>query len=184
MTHRKPLSDNQRTFLNNLTREVFQTETSAARHSRREAERYGDAPPAAALRAVAVHAERVLTELPGIAERNELVVSKGGIFVGELFSQGRDKFADLLIDSERSYRGTLLGMRHGVDVFRLLQEFADVANNYELRDFAKAWLEERLPLVQRVDHELRWFAENPDVSVGLHGFLAPRLRSVTRLFVH
>ncbi|MET0285736.1 MAG: hypothetical protein ABW352_14750 [Polyangiales bacterium] len=185
MTHRKDLTPNQRTLLNNLTREIFQTETSAVRHGQREAERYdAGAPPAHALRAVSTHAERVLIELPGLAERAGLIISKGGILVGELFSQGRDKLADLLIDRERSYRGTLLGMRHGIDLFRLTQEFADAANNYELRDFAKQWLEERTPLVQRVDEELRWFAQNPDVAVQVGGFLGARLRDVTRLIVH
>ena len=184
MTHRKPLSDSQRTMLNNLTREMFQTETSAARHSRREADRYENAPPSIALRAVATHAERVLLQLPEVAQRNDLIFSKGGMVVGELFSQGRDKLADMLIDCERSYRGTLLGMRHGIDVFRLLQEFADTINNYELRDFAKAWLEERIPLVQQVDEQLRWFAENPETAIGPGGFIAPRIRSVSRLFAH
>jgi hypothetical protein len=185
MTHRKPLTDSQRTLLNNLTREIFQTETSASRHARREADRYENAPPAVALRAVAVHADLILAQLPELAQRNDLIVSKGGMLVGELFSQGRDKLADMLIDSERSYRGTLLGMRHGVDVFRLLHEFADTINNYELRDFAKAWLEERLPLVQRVDEELRWFAQNPDVAVRFGGAFPPRLRHVAaRLLVH
>lgn len=184
MTHRKPLTANQRTLLDNLTREVFQTETSASRHSRREADRYGDAPPALALRAVATHADRVLAALPALAESNELVYSKGGVAVGELFSQGRDKLADFLIDSERSYRGTLLGMRHGIDVFRLLNETASAIHNYELRDFTKSWLEERLPLVQRVDEELKWFAENADQAVGVHGVILPRLRSAARIFVH
>jgi hypothetical protein len=164
---------------------MFQTEMSAARHSKREANRYDDnAPPALALRAVASHAERVLIELPAVAERNDLVISKGGALAGELFSQGRDKLADMLIDRERSYRGTLLGMRHGIDVFRLLHELSSAIHNYELRDFTKSWLEERLPLVQRVDEELHWFAENPDVAVGIGGFLAPRLRGFTRFLVH
>jgi hypothetical protein len=185
MTHRKELTPHQRTLLNNLTREMFQTETSAVRHGNREANRYDTgAPPAQALRAVAVHAERVLIELPQLAERAGITISKGGVLVGELFSQGRDKLADFLIDRERSYRGTLLGMRHGVDVFRLLNEFADTANNYELRDFTKTWLEERLPLVQRVDDELRWFAEHADTAVELGGFLGGRLREVARLVTH
>ncbi|HEY6880697.1 MAG TPA: hypothetical protein VI299_21890 [Polyangiales bacterium] len=186
MTNRKNLTIDQRTLLNNLTREMFQTETSALRHSNREADRYDDsASPAAALRGVATHAERVLSELPGLAERNGMIVSNGGILVGELFSQGRDKLADLLIDRERSYRGTLLGMRHGLDVFRLMHEFSQVVHNYELRDFTKQWLAERMPLVQRVEEQLAWFAQNAEVAIRLGGGAwGPRLRGLTRLIAH
>ncbi len=185
MSHRKELSPNQRTLLDNLTRELFQTETSAERHSSREADRYEpSSPPALALRAVAAHAGRILIELPGLAERAGLTVSKGGVLAGELFSQGRDKLADLFIDRERSYRGTLLGMRHGIDAFRLTNELASSINNYELRDFTKTWLEQRLPLVQAVDEALRWFAEHPDDAVHFGGFLGARINDVRRLLVH
>lgn len=180
MSHRKNLSEDQRTLLNNLTRELFQTETSALRHGNREADRYGTEAPALALRAVATHAERVLAQLPDLARRNEMIVSRGGMFVGNLFSLGRDKLADKFIDGERSYRGTLLGMRHGIDTFRLTQEFAQVVANHELRDFAKEWLAERIPLVQRVEEELRWFAEHPDeaVQLGSSWLSNPHLRRV------
>ena len=113
-----------RAYLHSLARELFQTETSAARHCRREAERLGDTGPARALLAVADHADAVLKELPAIAERNDMPVSKGGRMTGALFSQLRDKMFDMLIDSDRSYRGTLLGCRHGLDVVRTLQQLA------------------------------------------------------------
>lgn len=185
MTHRKSLTRNQQTLLNNLTLELYQTETSAVRHSNREAERFESGlPPATALRAVGIHAERTLIELPGLAERAGLSVSKTGILLGELLSQGRDKLSDVFTDRERSYRGTLLGMRHGIDVFRLTHELASSIHNYELRDFTKAWLEERSPLVQRVDEALGWFAEHPDEAVGFGGFLGTRIDEVRRLIVH
>jgi hypothetical protein len=184
MTEPKKLTTNQRTLVNNLTRELFQTETSAVRHSKREAARLGDTAPAHALRSVAAHAEEVLPQLPQLAERNGLIVSKGGMVVGELFSQTRDKFADMLIDSERSYRGTLLGMRHGVDVVRLLEEFARSVDNAELTQFCTQWLERRQPLVQEVDAELRWFAQNPDEAVRIARPLFARGRARRRATAH
>lgn len=159
------LNESQKTLLDNLSRELFQTETSAARHCAREADRLGSTPPALALRAVAEHAQKVLEQLPGLAERNGMVVSKGGKVTGELFSQLRDKLADLLIDSERSYRGTLLGCRHGLDVVRLLLQVAVVLGNDELDNFCTAWLNTRSVLVQQLEDELAWFAKHPADAV-------------------
>lgn len=167
MTQSDDLTSSQRTLLNNLTRELFQTETSAARHSVREADRLGDTPPALALRAVAAHAKDILRDLPGLAKRNGMVVSKGGVLTGELFSQVRDKVADMLIDSERSYRGTLLGMRHGIDVVRSLEQFAEQTGKLDLEAFCAAWLSTRKLLVENVADELRWFAKNPNEAVKL-----------------
>ena len=180
MSQSDTLSASQRTLLNNLTRELFQTETSAVRHCTREAERLGETAPAEALRAVAAHAKQVLTELPALAQRNDMIVSKGGMVVGEIFSLTRDKLADMLIDSERSYRGTLLGMRHGVDVMRLLHDFAETTGKSDLSLFCKTWLAMRTPLVQKVDEQLRWFAENPDEAVKIARPLMARARGRAR----
>jgi hypothetical protein len=157
--------DRVQAFLRSLTRELFQTETSAAQHCRREAARLGQTSPAEALRAVADHADAVLAELPKLVERNGLPKSRGGIAVGELFSQVRDKLADALIDADRSYRGTLLGCRHGLDVVRMLQQ---IAVTYGLRDldaFCAAWLNTRTVLVQKLEDELAWFARNPAAAL-------------------
>jgi hypothetical protein len=148
-------------FLTSLTRELFQTETSAARHCRREADRLGESEPALALRAVADHADAILSELPGLAERNGMPISKGGKMTGALFSQLRDKMFDMLIDSDRSYRGTLLGCRHGLDVVRMLQHLACEMGKPDLDAFCAAWLNTRTVLVQKVEDELKWFAKNP-----------------------
>src|SRR5690606_2934866 len=107
-------------LLRNLTRELFQTETSAAWHCQRAAERLEGTPPAEALRALAAHAERVRSVLPELAGSESLPVSKLGVAVGAFFSQTRDKVLDRVIQVERSYRGTLLGVRHGVDLVRMI----------------------------------------------------------------
>jgi len=165
MSIKDDLNESQRTLLNNLSRELFQTETSAARHCAREADRLENTPPAVALRGVVTHAQLVLAELPALAERNGMVVSKGGIATGELFSQLRDKLADLLIDSERSYRGTLLGCRHGLDVVRLLRQLAVAIGNEELDTFCASWLNTRTVLVEQLEEELAWFAKHPAEAV-------------------
>jgi len=154
-------------LLVSLSRELFQTETSAARHCRREAGRLGDSEPAAALLAVADHAEAVLLELPKLAQRNNLPASRGGALTGALFSQLRDKLFDALIDSDRSYRGTLLGCRHGIDVVHTLQHLANEVGKADLDAFCASWLTTRTALIQRLEDELAWFAKHPGEALKL-----------------
>lgn len=154
-------------LVQNLGRELFQTERSAALHCRREADRLGSAPPGQALRAVAEHADEVLRELPALAAQSSIPDSKGGAFVGRVFSEIRDKVADRIIESERSYRGTLLGARHGIDVVHLLRCVAEESGEQRLQNFCAEWLERRPALVERVADELAWFARNPQVATSL-----------------
>lgn len=148
-------------WLANLIRELFQTEQSAKEHPIIEAERLGDVPPAAVLRAVAAHAEAALAELPPLVVRHDLPVSEGGKTVGAAFSAIRDHFVDLLLNVEKSYRGTLLGMRHGVDLVELVQYVAREEGDVELARWCASWLEQRRPLVEAAARELAWFAANP-----------------------
>lgn len=156
-----------KSLLKSLMREFFQTETSAVVHCRREADRLGEAPPARTLRALADQAETVLKELPQIAEQCALPKSKGGMTVGQLFSETRDKLLDRLIRSERSYRGTMLGVRHGVDLVALLAPAAQQGGLDSLRDFCERWLTARRPLVERLEGDLAWFAKQPGVAMRL-----------------
>jgi hypothetical protein len=180
MTKTNGLSKDQQTLLDNLTRELFQTETSAVRHSNREADRLGNTPPALALRQVAAHASSILEQLPALAQRNGMIVSKGGAMVGELFSQVRDKLADALIDSERSYRGTLLGMQHGLGVVHLLLHFASVNGKSDLEQFCLSWIAGRTPLVEAVRDQLQWFAAHPSEAVKFARPPLLRLRARSR----
>lgn len=126
-----------------------------------EAERLGEVPPADALRAVAAHARRTLAELPPLVRRHDLPVSNGGRRVGATFSAIRNRFADLMLTAERSYRGTLLGMRHGVDLVLLIQSVARMEGDASLANWCDHWLERRRPLVEAAAQELAWFAANP-----------------------
>jgi hypothetical protein len=154
-----------RTLLKSMMREFFQTETSAVLHCRREAERLGEAPPSRALLKIAEQAELFLKELPRVAEANDLPKSPGGTAVGAFFSEARDKVFDRLIRTERSYRGTMLGVRHGVDLVQLLGPAAREAAMPELSAFCERWLEARRPLVAELERELAWFANHPTLAM-------------------
>src|SRR5688572_15180511 len=107
-----------------LCRELAQSEQSASVHPRREARRLGDTAPAQALLAIAAHADELRPRFEALmAKRQPKGIEIGRVF-GRAFSAIRHAIADRLIDAERSYRGTLLGLHHGIDVTRLLREVA------------------------------------------------------------
>jgi|GEM_PF-2595456 len=153
-----------------LMREVFQTERSAASHCAREAERLSQSQPASAMRACALHASQVNHELPAIARAANLPVSAAGSMLGRLLSVVRNRIADRLVEEERSYRGTLLGLRHGIDVVRMLQHVADASGQVELGGWCTRWLAEREPLVETVGKSMRWFALHPAAAIEKPGF--------------
>jgi hypothetical protein len=151
-------------LLAGLFRELFQTEHSAKAHPRREARHLGDTPPSQALRAVSEHAAVVLSELPTIARANQLPVSRAGLSLGALLSFVRETVADRLVESERAYRGTLLGMRHGIDLVKMIRMVADHNGLVEIGGFCTRWLEQREPLVAKVEQALSWFAHHPTAA--------------------
>jgi hypothetical protein len=154
-------------LLPSLMTELFQTERSAYRHPIREAKRLGDVPPAIALRAVAAHANEVLDELPKMARARGVKAAGVGTIIGETFSDVRHFFADRLIDRERSYRGTLLGMRHGIDLVRLLRAAAEDEADAELVSWCDRWLDVRERLVAGVEGELDWFGHHQSFAAHL-----------------
>lgn len=145
--------------------ELFQTERSAYRHPIREAERLGNVPPAIALRAVAAHANEALDELPELARARGIRLSSVGQLAGETFSAVRHFVVDRFLDVERSYRGTLLGMRHGIDLVRLLRAAADDEADVELVAWCDRWLPVRERLVAGVEADLTWLARRPAFSL-------------------
>jgi hypothetical protein len=171
MTQPAENHDASQRLLRSLTRELFQTETSAAWHCQREAERLDGTPPAEVLRAVAAHAERVRSALPKLASSEELPVSKLGTAVGAFFSQTRDKVLDRVIQVERSYRGTLLGVRHGLDLVSMIRHVAARSEHPRLTEFCEEWLATRSALVDRLEDQLAWFADEPERAMQLAGTL-------------
>jgi len=148
-------------LLRALFQELRQTERSAEIHGTREARRLGDSAPANALRDVVAHAERANRELDRLARRERLPMSMIGGLIGRTFSTARQIVLDRLIDEERSYRGTILGMRHGLDLVRMIRHVADAAGRVEIAGFCTRWLEEREPLVARAEQAMSWFAHHP-----------------------
>ncbi|MEJ7602975.1 MAG: hypothetical protein WKG01_34125 [Kofleriaceae bacterium] len=84
-----------------------------------------------------------------------------GRAVGVAFSALRHFMFDRLIDHERSYRGTLLGCKHGLDVVRLLREVALRSGDSAVVRFCDDQLVERIPLLEAAERELAWFADCP-----------------------
>lgn len=160
-------------LLETLFQELFQTEASAKWHPQREARRLGEVPPAQALRAVSEHASQILQELPVLARQQALKVGTLGKTMGILLSTMRHWVLDRLIEPERSYRGTLAGMRHGVDLVELIFQVAQVQGRRELQQWCARWLTERRPLVEAVAAELAWFAQSPAEAVGKPGSHRP-----------
>lgn len=148
-----------------LMPEGFQTEESAASHCSREAERLGTVGPAAAMRNVSEHAKRALPRLGELAKARGLGGAPAATVVGHTFSNVRTFFADLVVSQEKSYRGTLLGIQHGVGFFHLLEDAAVASGDQELADFCAQWVTERTELAAEVERELAWFAQNPEAAL-------------------
>jgi hypothetical protein len=111
---------------------------------------------------VAAHADAALLELTELARMHGLPRSTLGSLLGALFSEARERIVDHLIDAERSYRGTLLGMRHGLDVMRMFGTCATLAQYDGLSAWAEGWLSLRTPLVDEAERQLAWFALHAD----------------------
>jgi hypothetical protein len=160
-----------------LCRELAQSEHSADVHTRREARRLGDVPPARALLALGQHAREQRPRFESIVEKRQ---PRRGVHIaraiGEIFSVLRHALFDRVLDLERSYRGTLLGFHHGVDVTRLLREVAIRLGDERLRGFCDEWLEQRVLLLQAAERHLGWFADVPHRALksGLVASLAHR----------
>ena len=148
-----------------LCRELSQSEHDAKVHPTREARRLGNTPPAGALRAIAAHAEELRPRLEALLSRDQRVGLRLGRTVGSLFSMIRHLILDRIIDAERSYRGTLLGLRHGIDVARLLREVAAREGDAALVRFCDELLVARLCLIEDAEQVLAWFAEQPSLAL-------------------
>lgn len=130
-----------------LSRELAQAEHDARIHTRREAGRLGDVPPARALLAIADHADEVEVVIEKLIGHRQPVGLRVAHAVALALSNARHYVFDRLIRTERSYRMTLLGLRHGLDTLRVLREVAAVNHDVKLLKFCDLILVERLCLI-------------------------------------
>lgn len=149
-----------------LARELYQTESAAVSHARREAARNADSPPATAMLDVANHADRVLKTLPELFEgRGVGSMSFLGTVGTVVLSTIRRLGVDYVMGQERSYRMTLLGMRHGIDLVYELEQLAMEMKDEQLTEWCRVWLERRVPLVTSVERQLQWFVTHPEKAI-------------------
>jgi hypothetical protein len=142
-------------------KELFQAERSATRHPRVESDRLGATPPGNAMDEIALHAEKQLDELDDIAVLRGIADGAAPKAIGRVFSSIRDNLTDLTTSAEQSYRLTLLGVRHGIDLVRLLRELAIRADDRGLKAWTEGWLLRRVELAEQAEAQLEWFAEHP-----------------------
>lgn len=147
-----------------LCRELAQSEYDAVIHTRREARRYGAASPGLALRAIADHAVEVRPQLEALWAGQPVGIGAAHV-VGELFSSLRHFAFDWMIDAERSYRATMLGLRHGLGASQLLREVLIQQRDQPAQQVCADLIEVRTRLVCDAERELRWFAEHPDAAL-------------------
>jgi hypothetical protein len=141
--------------------EAFQSEDSANVHPAREARRLGSVAPSAPMLAVSAHARASLTQLDRLARARGYAGRRTGRVLGRAFSAVRDLTTDLMMSAEKSYRGTILGLHHGMGVFLLLEDAAIADGDQELADFCARWIETRSKLIADAERELAWFAQHP-----------------------
>jgi hypothetical protein len=146
-------------------RELFQAERSGSRHPRVEAQRLGESAPAAAMDDIANHACAALEQLDDMARERGVNPAEEAKVIGRALSTFRNQLADLTLTSEQSFRMTMLGVRHGIDLVRLLRELAVLAQDDELRRWSEGWLLRRIELVEQAEAALEWFAANPRAAI-------------------
>jgi hypothetical protein len=159
---RQRLEKMEQQLLGGLLGELARAERSAIRRLRKQAHRVGDGEPIAEtmLRA-ARHAERSLSEFErsvrGWRQRARTALE-------QVLAMLREGLADLLLNHERSYRATLLGLRSAIDCAVLTQAMSQRAGRPELAGFCGRWLDERRRLAADCERQLAWFAFHPQFA--------------------
>jgi len=151
------MQSDRRRLLDKLLRELQRSETQAIEHPSREGRRLGETAPVLALREVALHAQQLRPRLVHALDGHALVPGR----VSATFSTLRQLVVGRVYDAERSFRGALLDLRHGVDVVRVLRDVARLEELFALIRWCDDWLAARRTLVARVEAQLAWFAEQP-----------------------
>ena len=156
-----------RELLESLFIEVSQSEESARVHPKREAKRLGMCPPAAAMLRVSEHGAESLRSLKQLAKARGLERHTKGSILGHLLSDVRTFGTDLFLTPDKTYRGTLMGIHHGIGAMLLLEDVAIERGDQELADFCSSWVAKRRELTAAAEDALAWFAQNSDAALGV-----------------
>lgn len=167
--------ESRATLVESLLRELHQTERSCATHCRREAERFPGERPAYALIHLADHAESVLERMKPLGRDGTAQKIAEGF--GSFLSVCREAVLDRIVREERSYRGTLLGVRHGIDLVILLRNAAISEKSDLMLDFADKWLARRTMLWEEAVAALEWFDQNPERALAVRARTNAALRA-------
>jgi hypothetical protein len=149
-------------LLGGLLGELARAERSAIRRLRKQAHRVGDGEPySETMLRAARHAERSLPEFErscrGWRQRARTTLE-------QVLATLREGLADLLVNHERSYRATLLGLRSEIDCAVLTQAVAQRVGRPDLAGFCGRWLDERRRLAAECERQLAWFAFHPQFA--------------------
>lgn len=156
-----------RKLLHKLGRELFQRESTLRVRCRKQAERLGDAPPAGPLRASATHADEALKSMTKNTSRRELPMHVARTIVSLAGSALRELVSERFESVEHAYRDTLLQMKRGVDLVRMMNQLAQREGDIELTAWSDAWLRERETLVQQAESLMPWFADHLEIASGV-----------------
>ncbi|HYO96348.1 MAG TPA: hypothetical protein VER33_17640 [Polyangiaceae bacterium] len=144
--------------------ELVQAERSASVQTRAEAERLHATPPGYAMAQIADDAAEALPKLEQLVEsRNFGCVDRATM--SYLVSIFREGIVDRMLNKEMSYRTTLLGVRHGIDLVRMLWELGIASDDRELVAWCDTWLTRRFARVSEAEGAFSWFALNPALAM-------------------
>jgi hypothetical protein len=168
----------RRRFLRQIVREISRAELTAIEHAAKESRRLGeDAPPAAALRAVAAHAEAMQLRFAPIVAGYDVESARGSL--GATLATLRDRIVDRIVQGERAYRIAMLDLRHGLEIVRLLRDAARRDQLLGMIRWCDDWLGLRRTLVSHAERELVWFSAAPaHRGVSPHATPAPDERGI------
>lgn len=151
--------DDTRRLLEKLVRETVRAEVQAIEAPEREARRLGASPPVAALAAIADHAARMQDRFGRMLDGHACELSTNRGALGSTLTSLRHLVVDRVVNGERAYRTTLLDLRHGLDVVKLLRDVTRRALLFGLVRWCDDWLGARRTLVARAEAQLSWFVD-------------------------
>lgn len=142
-----------------LAHELIQAEHDACLQSRREAKRQGPGKPAEILLEIADHAEQTEARLRALV--GQPISAALALIVAQAFTNVRYYAFDRMLSHERTYRATLLGLRHGLDAAHLLHAAAKRGFRPQTTNLCGELIRLREPMLAKAVDAVTWFADHP-----------------------